>query len=93
MSRRVVVTGLGALTPIGTGIPKYWQGLLDGHSGANVIEAFDTEAFQAVEVNMIEGNPPPIMLGHKSKGGTCNIFRNKPKPSRNAFHQARLSST
>ncbi|MAM46201.1 MAG: beta-ketoacyl-[acyl-carrier-protein] synthase II [Planctomycetes bacterium] len=45
MSRRVVVTGLGALTPIGTGIPKYWQGLLDGHSGANVIEAFDTEAF------------------------------------------------
>ena len=45
MSRRVVVTGLGALTPIGTGIPRYWQGLLDGHSGANVIEAFDTEAF------------------------------------------------
>ena len=45
MSRRVVVTGLGALTPIGTGVEKYWQGLLDCRSGANVIEAFDTEDF------------------------------------------------
>ncbi|MFP6738997.1 MAG: beta-ketoacyl-ACP synthase II [Planctomycetota bacterium] len=45
MSRRVVVTGLGALTPIGTGIEKYWQGLLDCQSGANVIEAFDTKDF------------------------------------------------
>ena len=46
MSRRVVVTGLGASTPIGTGVEKFWQGLLDCQSGANVIEAFDTEAFQ-----------------------------------------------
>ena len=45
MSRRVVVTGLGALTPIGTGVGKFWQALLDCQSGANVIEAFDTEAF------------------------------------------------
>lgn len=45
MSRRVVVTGLGALTPIGTGVQKYWQGLLDCQSGANVIEAFDTKDF------------------------------------------------
>ena len=44
MSRRVVVTGLGASTPIGTGVEKFWQGLLDCQSGANVIEAFDTEA-------------------------------------------------
>ena len=45
MSRRVVVTGLGALTPIGTGVEKYWQGLLDCRSGANVLEAFDTKEF------------------------------------------------
>tara|TARA_B100000809_G_scaffold160371_1_gene157763 strand:- start:1033 stop:2268 length:1236 start_codon:yes stop_codon:yes gene_type:complete len=45
MSRRVVVTGLGALTPIGTGVEKYWQGLLDCRSGANVLKAFDTKEF------------------------------------------------
>ena len=58
MSRRVVVTGLGALTPIGTGIEKYWQGLLDCRSGANVLEAFDTKDFSVhigAEVRLYTG--------------------------------------
>ena len=32
--RRVVITGLGALTPIGNTLPAYWEGLLSGTSGA-----------------------------------------------------------
>ena len=32
--KRVVVTGLGALTPIGNNIEEYWQGLISGKSGA-----------------------------------------------------------
>ena len=32
--RRVVVTGLGALTPIGNNLEEYWQGLISGKSGA-----------------------------------------------------------
>ena len=32
--KRVVVTGLGALTPIGNTVPEYWNGLLEGVSGA-----------------------------------------------------------
>lgn len=41
--RRVVVTGLGALTPIGNNIEDYWNGLVSGKSGAAPITYYDTE--------------------------------------------------
>jgi 3-oxoacyl-[acyl-carrier-protein] synthase II len=44
--RRVVVTGLGALTPIGNNIPDYWEGLKSGRSGSAPITYFDTEKFK-----------------------------------------------
>ncbi len=44
--RRVVVTGLGALTPIGNTLPEYWEGLLSGTSGAAPITYFDPELFK-----------------------------------------------
>ena len=44
--KRVVVTGLGALTPIGNTIPEFWDGLLNGVSGAAPITSFDTEKFK-----------------------------------------------
>ena len=43
--RRVVVTGLGALTPIGNDISSYWDGLISGKSGADLITYFDTSKF------------------------------------------------
>ncbi|MEM6842006.1 MAG: beta-ketoacyl-ACP synthase II [Bacteroidota bacterium] len=45
-SRRVVVTGLGALTPIGNTVADYWQGLSQGVSGSAAITHFDTEKFK-----------------------------------------------
>jgi 3-oxoacyl-[acyl-carrier-protein] synthase II len=44
--KRVVVTGLGALTPIGNNIEEYWEGLKNGKSGAAPITYFDTEKFK-----------------------------------------------
>ena len=44
--RRVVVTGLGALTPIGNDVETYWQNLLAGKSGAARITRFDPEKFK-----------------------------------------------
>ena len=44
-ARRVVVTGMGALTPIGQTVPEFWQALLEGRSGAAPITYFDTELF------------------------------------------------
>ncbi|MBM3937879.1 MAG: beta-ketoacyl-ACP synthase II [Sphingomonadales bacterium] len=44
--RRVVVTGLGALTPIGNDVPSFYRGLQAGISGAGLITRFDTEKFK-----------------------------------------------
>ena len=44
--KRVVVTGLGALTPIGNTKDEYWKALLEGKSGAAPITYFDTEKFK-----------------------------------------------
>ena len=44
--KRVVVTGLGALTPIGNSVPEYWEGLINGVSGAAPITHFDASKFK-----------------------------------------------
>ena len=44
--KRVVVTGLGALTPIGNNIEEYWKGLTEGKSGSAPITYYDTEKFK-----------------------------------------------
>ena len=44
--RRVVITGIGALTPIGNNLSDYWNGLKEGKSGAALITKFDTSKFK-----------------------------------------------
>ncbi|MFC0186208.1 3-oxoacyl-[acyl-carrier-protein] synthase II [Pseudarcicella hirudinis] len=44
--KRVVVTGMGALTPIGNTVTEYWQGLVNGVSGCAPITKFDAEKFR-----------------------------------------------
>lgn len=46
MKRRVVVTGLGAVTPIGNTVPEFWQGIRAGRVGIGEITRFDTESFK-----------------------------------------------
>jgi len=43
--RRVVITGLGAITPIGNSLDEYWNGLISGKTGAAPITRFDTSNF------------------------------------------------
>jgi len=44
--KRVVVTGMGAITPLGKSVPEYWDGLINGVSGADNITQFDTTKFK-----------------------------------------------
>jgi 3-oxoacyl-[acyl-carrier-protein] synthase II len=44
--KRVVVTGVGALTPLGNNVPAYWEGLVNGVSGADFIKQFDATKFK-----------------------------------------------
>ena len=57
MKRRVVVTGMGAITPLGIGVEASWQSLWQGRSGVGVVTRFDVTSFQtriAGEVNNFE---------------------------------------
>ena len=57
--RRVVVTGLGALTPIGNTVSDYWDGLVNGRSGAAPITYFDASEFKtqfACELKNFDAN-------------------------------------
>ena len=56
--RRVVVTGLGALTPIGNTLSAYWEGLLSGKSGAAPITYFDASLFKTQFACELKGFDP-----------------------------------
>ena len=43
--RRVVVTGMGAITPLGVGVDTYWDGLMEGRSGVGPVTLFDASEF------------------------------------------------
>ena len=45
-SKRVVVTGLGAITPIGKTLPEFWEGLVNGKNGVGEITRFDSTLFK-----------------------------------------------
>src|SRR5688572_28595925 len=44
--KRVVVTGMGALTPLGNSVEEYWSGLINGVYGADMITQFDASKFR-----------------------------------------------
>ena len=57
-SRRVVVTGMGALTPIGNDLDSYWNGLLSGTSGCAEITHFDASKFKTKFACELKGFDP-----------------------------------
>ncbi|MBS1772800.1 MAG: beta-ketoacyl-ACP synthase II [Bacteroidetes bacterium] len=56
--KRVVVTGIGALTPLGNTAPKYWEGLINGVSGADFIKQFDVTKFKTKFACELKGFNP-----------------------------------
>ena len=63
--KRVVVTGLGALTPIGNNVQEYWDGLINGVSGADVIRNFDATKFKTRFACEIKNFDPLSFLDRK----------------------------
>ncbi len=58
MTRRVVVTGVGLITPIGQTVEETWTGLMSGRSGADYIKKFDTEKFSVKFACEVQGFDP-----------------------------------
>ena len=68
--RRVVITGMGAVTPCGIGVDKFWNSLLNGKSGISLIEAIDTERHTvkiAGEIKDKDFNPEDYMDSKDAK--------------------------
>jgi 3-oxoacyl-[acyl-carrier-protein] synthase II len=63
--KRVVVTGIGALTPIGNNTQDYWKGLLNGVSGAEAITLFDASKFKTRFACELKGFDPLDYLDKK----------------------------
>ena len=63
--RRVVVTGLGAVTPVGTDVPTMWQALLSGTSGVGPIKPFDAAQFDSRIAAEVKGFDPAQYLNPK----------------------------
>ena len=60
--RRVVVTGLGAVTPVGNNVSETWNSLKNGKNGIAPITFFDTEGFKAKLAAEVKGFEPKEYL-------------------------------
>ncbi len=58
MSRRVVVTGLGAISPVGNDVPTMWKNMIDGVCGIDEITAFDTSDLKVHIAGTVKGFEP-----------------------------------
>jgi 3-oxoacyl-[acyl-carrier-protein] synthase II len=62
---RVVITGLGAVTPLGLDVPSTWQALLEGRSGIGPITRFDASNMRVRIAGEVKGFDPERLLGRK----------------------------
>lgn len=65
-NRRVVVTGLGSVTPIGNDLHEYWDGLISGKNGVDIITHFDTTNFDTKFAAEVKNFNPELYVDFKS---------------------------
>ena len=66
--KRVVITGLGSITPIGTGKEDYWDSLVQGKSGVSHITNFDTEGYTStIGAEVVDFHPEEYMDKKEAK--------------------------
>lgn len=63
--KRVVVTGLGCISPLGNDVPSTWEGLLAGQSGVGPITQFDASEFKTHFAAEVKGFDPDALLGRR----------------------------
>ena len=65
MDRRVVITGMGLVTPLGIGVSETWEALCAGKSGVGEITRFDASAFETRIAAEVKGFHPEDFLPKK----------------------------
>ncbi|MEL6383526.1 MAG: beta-ketoacyl-ACP synthase II [Cyanobacteria bacterium J06626_18] len=91
--KRVVITGLGAITPLGNDLESYWQGLLDGRSGIGPITHFDAARHTARIAAEVKGFDPHDYMDRKDAKRMDRFAQFAVATSRQALADARLEIT
>lgn len=90
MDRRVAVTGIGLVTPLGTGVNKTWSALISGKSGISRISRFDTSGFKTTIAGEINDFIPSDFLPQKEANRTELFIAYAVAASRIAIEDAGL---
>ncbi len=91
MTRRVVVTGLGCVSPLGSSIEQLWAGIRSGKSGAKTIEHFDTSKFATRFAATVPDFDPSLTLEPKEARRIDLFIQYAIEASRQALLDAKLS--
>ena len=81
-SRRVVVTGLGALTPIGNTAEELWTGLREGRSGIGPITQFDATGYPTRIAGEMQGLRPAHVRRQEGRRGRLDPISSTRSPAR-----------
>ena len=65
--KRVVVTGLGMLSPVGNNVTSSWKKIIEGSSGVKEIDKFDTSDFETKFAATVDINPEDISTKKKQE--------------------------
>lgn len=88
--RRVVITGLGAITPLGLTVEDSWEGLIDGRSGIGPITLFDTSSFPIKAGGEVKNFEPTDYMPIKRADRTAPCTQYAIAATRMAIESARL---
>jgi 3-oxoacyl-(acyl-carrier-protein) synthase len=78
--RRVVVTGLGAVTPIGTGADGLWRGLRERRSAVQCVTRFDPTPFKSRIAAQVNDFVPTDHMGNAGPGGWTGSVTSASRP-------------
>ncbi|MEJ2658665.1 MAG: beta-ketoacyl synthase N-terminal-like domain-containing protein, partial [Desulfobacterales bacterium] len=91
MSRRVVITGLGLVTPLGVGVDDTWRALCKGQSGISEITRFDASAFDTKIAGEVKDFHPEDFLPKKEAKRTQEFIAYAVAASRMAIEDSGLT--
>ncbi|MFN3374368.1 MAG: beta-ketoacyl synthase N-terminal-like domain-containing protein, partial [Chloroflexus sp.] len=93
MERRVVVTGMGAISPLGLSVAELWQGIVTARSGVGPITLFDPAGFDTRFAAEVKGFDPTNYMDRKEARRTDRFVQFAVAATREALRDAELDIT